>query len=913
VAGARLALIAQARPRAGVLQSSNVFTRSAERPIERSATAGVLLLCFFLSGATGLVYEVVWLRMLGLVFGHTVYAITTVLAAFMAGLGLGSFVFGRLAARIRRPVLTYGVLEIGVGLSCALVPMLLWLASFLYVGLHALLALSYTAFSLVQFVLAFALLLVPTTLMGGTLPILSQALVQREAEIGRMVGTLYAVNTFGAMLGVVAAGYWLLPALGNRATVAVAVVANLAVGALAVAYSRRLTRVPHDPAVAARPEAAAPGVTAPPSTMPASLPAGATVAAPVEPEPAPASAAPGARDLGVRLTVVALGVSGAVSMIYEVAWTRALALVIGSSTYAFTAMLVAFLLGIAGGAAVYALIWGTRRATPTVFATLQIGIGLAAAFVLLVFERLPELFILSLKRWGTGRFVEVVQFVVSAHAMLPTTLLIGATFPCAVAVWARHRSQAGEDVGRLYAVNTLGAIAGVVVAGFALIPALGVHASVKVGIVVNLALAATLALVPPRPVVILRWGLSVTALIAAGGLVSVPAWDPVIMSSGPAVYAQQYVKEAEQGFFDPLHGAEVLYYRDGPSSTVSVGKSGDHVSLRVNGKVDASTGGDMPTQILLGHLGPLVHPGPRKVLVIGLGSGVTAAGAAMHGVERVDVIEIEPGVVEANRFFAGVNGDVLKNPRVRVLIADARNFLVTTTERYDVIISEPSNPWISGVATLFTREFFALARQRLRPGGLMVQWVHTYSLLAEDLRMLVTTFRTAFPATSIWQPSSGDLLLLGRTGPGPIDLETLKARYESSQAIREDLARIGVRGWSGPLGYFVLGETDTARYADGGRLNTDDALPLEFSAPRALYIETGTEAGKQIGSFRSADLPEVTPASRAELEEPDVRAWIGMVLLGRGVPSAAARFLPPGFAVKVAPSAPAATGSSPSR
>jgi spermidine synthase len=846
--------------------------------------AGILLICFFLSGATGLVYEVVWLRMLGLVFGHSVHAITTVLAAFMAGLGLGSLVFGRLAHRVRDPIRAYGLLEIGVGLSCALVPLLLRLSAFLYVGLYPLLTASYTAFSFVQFLVVFALLLVPTTFMGGTLPILTQTLARRKDGVGGSVGALYAVNTFGAVLGVVSAGYGLLPAIGNRGTVAIAVGANLAVGVLAVAYSRHRRR-------------AAP-------------------AAPREETPETVSPAPltEARDAGARLTAVALGVSGAASMIYEVAWTRALALVIGSSTYAFTAMLVAFLLGIAGGAAVYAVLRGRRRAPPVLFAALQAGIGLASALVLLVFERLHELFILSLKRWGTGSFVELVQFVVSAHALLPATCLIGATFPCAVAVWARDPDRIGEDVGWLYAVNTAGAIAGVILAGFGLIPALGVHASVKVAIVANLVLAAALALFPLRSVAILRWGISASALIAAAGVVLVPSWDPAVMSSGTAIYVQQYIREAEQGFYDPLHGAQVLFYRDGPSATVSVARVGHHVSLRVNGKVDASTGGDMPTQIMLGHLGLLIHPDPRKVLVIGLGSGMTAAAAAMHGVERVDVVEIEPGVVEANRFFAHANGDVLKNPRVRVVLADARNFLLTTSERYDVIISEPSNPWISGVATLFTREFFALARQRLRPGGLMVQWVHSYSLLAKDFRMLVKTFRTAFPAASIWQTTGGDFLLVGRTGPLPIDLDLLKTRYEASPAIRNDLARIGVRGWSGPLGYFVLGEADTARFAEGAALNTDDRLALEFSAPRALYLETGPRVGQEIASFRGADLPEVTPASRPELDRPEVRAWIGLVLLARGAAHQAARFLPRGLVIGIAQQpAPTSTPEAPSR
>jgi spermidine synthase len=830
----------------------------------------VLLVCFFLSGATGLIYEVVWLRMLGLVFGHTAYAITTVLAAFMGGLGVGSLAFGRVAARVRNPVRAYGLLEIGVGGSCALVPVLLWLASFLYVGLYRLLATSYGVFSFVQFLIAFALLLVPTILMGGTLPILTQALVRGSQGIGRTVGTLYAVNTLGAVLGVVAAGYWLLPALGNRATVAIAVVANLAVGILAVAYSRQSRQ-----AAATEVESAEP---------------------PREDGPAPVDMA---RDIATTLTLVALGVSGAVSMIYEVAWTRALALVIGSSTYAFTAMLVAFLLGIAGGAAVYALVWGGRRATPALFAVLQVGIGLSAALVLLVFEHLPMLFLLSLDRWGTGRFVELVQLVVSAHALLLPALLIGATFPCAVAIWARAPGHAGEEVGRLYAVNTAGAIAGAMLAGFLLIPGLGVHLSLKVGIGLNLALGALLLLASSRPGAVWRWSVGAAALVAAAGLVFVPPWDPRLMSSGPAVYAHEYIAQLERGVEQPLQGGQVVFYRDGPSATVTVGKNGEHLSLRVNGKVDASTGGDIPTQILLGHLGLLIHPAPRTVLVIGLGSGMTAAAAAMHARDRVDVVEIEPAVAEANRFFAHVNGDVLKNPKVRLILADARNFLVTTPERYDVIISEPSNPWISGVATLFTREFFDLARKRLRPGGLMVQWVHSYSLLTPDFQMIVKTFRTAFPATSVWQSSGGDFLLVGRTGALPIDLDVLKARYAASAAIRNDLARIGVRGWSGPLGYFLLGETEAARYSDGAALNTDDRLALEFSAPRALYLETTVETGRQIATFRVSDLPEVTPAGRAELERPDVRTWIGLALMARGATNTAARFLPPGALIRV--------------
>ncbi|HMH49936.1 MAG TPA: fused MFS/spermidine synthase [Candidatus Acidoferrum sp.] len=335
------------------------------RGVVRIRRAGfeIIWLCFFLSGATGLVYQVVWLRMLGLVFGHTVHAITTVLAAFMAGLALGSFVFGRVAPRLKNLVATYGWLEIGIGLYCPAIPFLLSAAAWAYLGLHAKLGFSYGTFSLIQFALVFFLLLAPTTLMGGTLPVLSQALARREFAVGRTVGVLYSLNTAGAVFGVVLAGYFLLPAVGNRITLFSAAVANLAVGGIALLLARR-----RRPALAAEQEPATTVDTAVTDRM----------------------------SLGARLTVLALAVSGGVSMIYEVAWTRALALVIGSSTYAFTAMLVAVLAGIAGGSALYSGLWGTRRASPRTFAAIQAGIGVTTLAVIAVFPRMPQLLLASL-------------------------------------------------------------------------------------------------------------------------------------------------------------------------------------------------------------------------------------------------------------------------------------------------------------------------------------------------------------------------------------------------------------------------------------------------------------------------------------------------------------------------------------
>src|SRR5262245_6429557 len=667
----------------------------------------VPIACFFLSGATSLVYQVVWLRMLVLIFGHTVQAVTTVLAAFMAGLALGSFLLGRRAGHVGNPLRAYGWLEIGIGVYAALMPLLLWVVPSLYVGLRT--RLDAPTFGAVQFLWMSALLLIPTALMGGTLPVLSQALTRSETGAARLVGALYAVNTLGAALGTALAGYMLLPALGNRATLGMTAAINVAVGLLALWYGRGPLWSQSAPSLTPKPDRAS----------------------------IRAETAPDAWDWGARLTLAAIGVSGAVSMVYEVAWTRALVLVIGSSTYAFTAMLIAFLVGIAGGSALYVWLRGTGRvASPAVFAAIQVGIGLAVTASVLLFQEMPALFLIALS-WSTSPpFVQLTQLGISVAALLPSTLLIGATFPCALDVAARVRGPVGERVGHVYAVNTLGAIVGAILAGFVLLPALGAHTSIKVGIVTNLLIAALLLASAVRLAPAIWWGAAAATLALAAGVSLIPHWDPRVMSSGPAIYGTGSLRwTGREAFARAVGRSNLLYYRDGLVSTVSVHRNGETLFLRVNGKTDAGTGGDMQTQALLGHLPMLIHPTPERVLVIGLGSGITAGAVARHPVAHLDIVEIEPAMRAAARLFTGVNGNVLENPRARTVITDGRNHLLTEPDRYDVIISEPSNPWISGLASLFSVEFFHLARSRLRPDGLMTQWVQAYDLHPDDLRM----------------------------------------------------------------------------------------------------------------------------------------------------------------------------------
>jgi len=249
---------------------------------------------------------------------------------------------------------------------------------------------------------------------------------------------------------------------------------------------------------------------------------------------------------------------------------------------------------------------------------------------------------------------------------------------------------------------------------------------------------------------------------------------------------------------------------------------------------------------------------------------------ARHPIERMDVVEIEPAVVEASRYFVRENHDVLRDRRTRLIVADARNFLLTAPGAYDVIASEPSNPWIGGVAALFSREFFTLARERLRPGGVMAQWVHGYSLAPEDLGMIVATFRSVFPATSVWQVAPGDYLLIGRTQAAPLDLNAIKARWAELGGVREDFQQMRFDDWRSVLGFFLLGEADVARMP-GDRINTDDWLGLEFSAPRGLLLDTMEANYQALARFRTSVLPALTPDSAAEIAYAEAQYAIGLV------------------------------------
>ena len=814
---------------------------SSPRPLAALAIG----LCLLLSGAAGLIYEVVWMRLLGLLFGHTVLAVTTVLVAFMAGLAGGAWALGRRVDHARRPLATYALLEMGIALTAAALSVVLGGMEAVYVALTHRLGLSGGLLTATEFGLATVAMLPPTLLMGATLPVVARAFVVREGGLGRTVGHLYALNTLGAVSGTAAAGFALLPALGVRNSVAAAVAANLAAGIIALITDRWL-----------RSDEAGIRPGPPPETR------------------REAAAGPGLVSRGVaRLALGAIAVSGGAAMVYEIAWTRALSLVVGSSVYAFSAMLTTFLVGLAAGSALYAWLAGRRsgQVQAQLLGWLQAAVAVTALGLAPAFQWLPDL-VLALARWtgvsAHGAFL--AQFGLSALVMLPPALLLGAAFPCAVAIWTRGVASLGRDVGCVYAANTLGTIVGAVAAGFLLLPSLGAQASIATAAAANAVVAVVL--IGARGGSGSAWRRSAAVGLAvgfAGGVWLVPRWDPRVMAGGVSIYLTRFAFASDPAglFRDVAASRRLLFYREGLNATVAVERSAQMTSLRVNGKVDASNGADMPTQYLLGHLPLLLHPQPERVLIIGLGSGVTAGAVSQHpDVREIHVAELEPAVVEASAFFAVENRRVLTDPRVRLLMGDARHTLLAGHGRYDVISSEPSNPWMAGVASLFTREFYQLARRRLAEGGMMVQWVQGYNLFPRDLRTIVGTFRGVFPHTTLWRTLRGDYLLVGTSTALSVDYARLVARLAAAPGARQDLARLKLDSPVDLLSLFLLGEDDLVRFSQGAPEHTDDRPILEFSAPRALYTDTTDENARILRAARTAALPAVAGLPSGVLE-----------------------------------------------
>lgn len=772
----------------------------------------IIAILFIASGATGLIYQIAWFKYLSLFLGNTTYAQTIVLATFMGGLAIGASVWGPRADRTRSPILLYGALEFFIGVYCLLYPLLMTLVKGAFISSVRALQLPSDggAVLLLKLVASVLTLILPTILMGGTLPVLVRFLTQSVEESGKNVARLYYLNSFGAVVGSMLGGFFLVPMAGLRQTVFSAGAINILIAAVAFGLGTR-KQLPF-----AQQEAI------------------------VDDE------GPVVPDFQVLLAIAVAGASGLAAMIYEVAWVRLLIPVIGSSTHSYTLILVAFISGITIGSWLVSVFIQRWKNMVGALAVCQLLVGVSMALMLPLYGRVPYVF------WYLGSlftrsdaaypFFLTVQFLVGFSIMIIPTVFLGMSLPIASRIATRSVRVLGRSVGTVFSVNTAGSVLGSLAAGLLLIPLLGVRHTMEVGLAVSLLCGIVLTVMDASTSIVRRGGVVFTALVMASlTFVFGSDWNKIVTLSG--VFRQfgnnRQPPASYEEFVQVARATRAVYYKEGASATVGVVASPvdsfEQLILIINGKPDASSIGDLPTQVLAGQVPALLHPHPDTVLVIGFGSGATTGSVLTHPVKRVECVEISPEVIQASKFFEAVNNKPLNDPRTKVIVDDALSYLNLSSTNYDAIISEPSNPWIAGIGNLYTTDFFETCKKKLRSNGLMVQWIHLYEIDDATLRLVVRTFRSVFPHVLVWQCLGYDLLLVGSKDSVAFHEDQLVEKF-SLPRVRRDLVRIRIPDPATFLSLQMISEGPLREYAGAGPLNTEDKPLLEYGAPRAFFV-----------------------------------------------------------------------------
>ncbi len=774
----------------------------------------LVLLFFFISGACGLLYQVVWTRKLVLLFGTTSHAVSTVLSIFFLGLGVGSIWGGRLADRSSRPLQLYGVFEIIIGI---------WALAFLFaatygegvvVSLLRHFHLSPATGTLFRGLLALLLLFIPVSLMGATLPLLAR-FVSREVQVrGMPIGALYTLNTLGAVTGCFLAGFFLIPALGYTHTTLWGAAANVLVGFAAWIISLRLEKSEAKAQVSA------------------------TLDGPV---PAPWNRTR-------TLVIAAFFLSGFCSLGLEVLWTRLLSIIFLGTTYAYTSMLTTLLLGIALGSA-FASILVDRLRRPALWLGAVLALtGVGCIYMLGILSDMPHA-IQQLQIDSGGVWDNVIRgkFWLAFRALFIPTFLLGMTFPLVVKAISSTSATLGRDVGRLYASNTVGGVLGSLAGGFLLIPWLGTHWGIIFFALVLTAAGLILVIANNNTSGVLK---GIATLVVVMGL-TLSFWR-----------APEDVNQSlNAGYIPEDH--HVLHYKEGVEATVAVSEprseaAGTNRVLWIN-RVQATTSIEKGVKMnrLQGVLPLLFDRQPTDVLFMCFGSGITCGTLALSDFERIDAVDISPEVLEAAPYFEVDNLGVIERPEVTFHVDDGRNFLLTSDHAYDIITFEPMPLAMAGVSTFYTQEYYRHCLNHLKPGGMVSQWIPLHSLNPEIVKSLTATFTSVFPHYTGWFINA-DLFLIGSNEPLRLDATALQERLAKPD-LKKALADVGFTDIPSILGCYLMAEEGLDAYAEGGSIMQDDLPWAEFEAPKLVYSRTQHESMNALEKHMSSPLPLFLP------------------------------------------------------
>lgn len=772
--------------------------------------SAVICLLLFGSGLCALVYQTVWLREFRMIFGTSTAATAAVLAIFMAGLGVGSVVLGARVDRRSRPLRFYAQLEFLIATAAALSPLLLWLTRAAYLSLGGAESVGATAAIVIRLILSALVLALPTFLMGGTLPAAGRAIETDSDQGRRKLALVYGSNTLGAVVGVLISTFYLLEHLGNRHTLWVACGVNFLVAGAALALSRSQTSQ--------------------------------EITTDVSCEITPAEGPP------VRLVVVLIAawLVGFVFFLMELVWYRMMTPLLGGTTFTFGLILAIALLGIGIGSCVYAS-W-SERIQPTLsgfaLTCAEEALFIAAPFAL--GDRIAVLALLLRPLGAIGFHGHILAWtLVTAIVVLPASIVAGVQFPMLVGLLGKGRQNVGWHTGLAYGANTLGAITGSLAGGFGLLPAISATGAWKISALMLAAFGTVIWIICYRSVrqfrpLLAPIGLTIVAILLLFATGPTAAWrqSPIGAGRGDESFVtsrntkEEWLREKRR---------YLVFQKDGIESCVGV-NNGSGIAFLINGKPDGNAVLDGPTQVMLGLLGAILQPNATRSLVVGLGTGSTAGWlGAIPSMKQVDVIELERAVLQVAELSASVNRNVLSNPKVRIAIGDAREKLLTTREQYDLIVSEPSNPYRAGIASLYTKDYYEAAAQRIRRGGLFVQWVQAYEVDAPTIRSIYATFSSVFPVVETWQTHTQDLVFVGAKEAIHYDADALRKRI-SEPPFAEALAKVWrVTDVEGFLARYVANESFAGEMAHLQRpaLNTDDRNFIEFSFARTVGRNTG--------------------------------------------------------------------------
>jgi spermidine synthase len=790
----------------------------------------VIYFLFFLSGAAALMYELLWVRYLSLIFGGSHLAVTTVLSVFMGGLALGSFIIGRKIGGVEKKLRLYGFLELGIAVSALLFWGLMRMYPQIYIPLAQINETSPLYLSVIRVAFAAAALILPTTLMGGTLPVLSSFVAYRQKGLGRHLSFLYGINTIGAVAGTALTGFYFLVHYSVSTTLIMAIGINVLVGIVAILIQAKAAAVMEET-----------------KTLDASASdAGMQKIAFAE---------FGEDAFPLKLVLWGIGVSGFCALAYEVLWTRILSIIIGATTYGFAILLMAFLAGIGIGSSVLGVltkVFGRQREETArdlrnlvvLFGVVQIIIGLSALFVSIHVRDLPahaalirDFFHSINFRIGSFKTTQVANFINAFTFMFVPAFFMGVAFPLAGKIHGHYKKMVGQAVGEILTFNTVGAILGSAISGFVFLYLFGIQRSLEIIILLNIGYGL-LVMASVRRSRMLN-ALTSCAAIAA---ILIPVFSPTVWQLwDPKMYAV-YQAFAPDMFSTPektkevLENSDIRYYAEGTNSIISSVQSSDALFFITNGRVEASNANrDRQVQYTLGHLPMLLNANPKKVFVLGTGSGMTLGATSVHpSVERIILAEIEPKVLGVAKSFGVYNHYVLNrpNPKLKIVFNDGRNYLMTTKEKFDVITADPVHPWFSGAGYLYTTEYFKIAADHLNPGGIICQWLPIYELTEANLQSVVKSLRQNFTYTMIWL-TYYDAVLIGSNAPIVIDEQELEQRIQNPEVMR-DLEQVKMGSAEDFLSYFLMADEGTKSYSEQGIVNTDDNLYLEFSAPHSI-------------------------------------------------------------------------------